>query len=107
MSEPAMSEPAKSEGVRIILPGVLREFAEGRSELVVPTGAEKTVLRTVLDAAVVSRPRLAARIRDETGALRRHVNVFVDGQDIRHCGGLDVPVGAAAVVHILPSVAGG
>jgi molybdopterin synthase sulfur carrier subunit len=96
-----------SDGVRIILPGVLRELADGDSELVVPVGGEPTLLRTVLDAAVVTRPRLGARIRDETGALRRHVNVFVDGQDVRRSGGLDVTVGPEAVVYILPSVAGG
>jgi molybdopterin synthase sulfur carrier subunit len=93
--------------VRIILPGALRELADGLSEFVVPVGGEATVLRTVLDAAVVTRPQLGARIRDETGALRRHVNVFVDGQDVRRLGGLDVTVGPDAVVHILPSVAGG
>lgn len=96
-----------SGGVRIILPGVLRELADGQGELIVPAGDGTASLSTVLDAAVMSRPRLAARIRDETGALRRHVNVFVDGQDIRRLGGLDAPVGSAAVIHILPSVAGG
>lgn len=96
-----------SDGVRIILPGVLRELADGAGELVVPVSGEETVLRTVLDTAVVTRPQLGARIRDETGALRRHVNVFVDGQDVRRSGGLDVLVGPDAVVHILPSVAGG
>jgi len=96
-----------SEGVRIILPGVLRELADGASELVVPVGGEATLLRTVLDAAVITRPQLGARIRDETGALRRHVNVFVDGQDVRRTGGLDFLVGPNAVVHILPSIAGG
>jgi molybdopterin converting factor small subunit len=96
-----------SDGVRIILPGVLRELADGVNELVVPTGGESALLRTILDAAVITRPQLGARIRDETGALRRHVNVFVDGQDVRRSGGLDLLVGPDAVVHILPSVAGG
>lgn len=93
--------------MRVILPGVLRELADGLGELVVPLGDDATVLRTVLDAAVVTRPQLGARIRDETGALRRHVNVFVDGQDVRRVGGLDAVVGPDAVIHILPSVAGG
>ena len=93
--------------MRIILPGVLRELADGLSELVVPVGGEATLLRTILDAAVVTRPQLGSRMRDKTGALRRHVNVFVDGQDVRRSGGLDVLVGPDAVVHILPSVAGG
>ena len=93
--------------MRVILPGVLRELVDGLGELVVPVGDDATVLRTVLDAAVVTRPQLGARIRDETGALRRHVNVFVDGQDVRRVGGLDAVVGPDAVIHILPSVAGG
>ncbi|MEP7194150.1 MAG: MoaD/ThiS family protein [Actinomycetota bacterium] len=96
-----------SDGVRIILPGVLREVAGGLNELVVPAGDGTMSLRAVLDAAVVTRPQLGARIRDETGALRRHVNVFVDGQDVRRVGGLEVLVGSGAVIHILPSVAGG
>jgi sulfur-carrier protein len=96
-----------SDGVRIVLPGVLRELADGAGEVVVPVSGEATSLRMVLDKAVVTRPQLGARIRDETGALRRHVNVFVDGQDVRHLGGLDVVVGSDAVVHILPSIAGG
>jgi len=93
--------------VRIVLPSVLRELADGAGEILVPVGGEPTRLWTVLDAAVVTRPLLGARIRDETGALRRHVNVFVDGQDVRGLGGLDAPVGPDSLVHILPSVAGG
>ena len=98
---------AVTGGVRIVLPGVLREYAGGLGELVVPVGETTTSLRAVLDAVLVSRPQLGARIRDETGALRRHVNVFVDGQDVRRLGGLDTQVGPAAVIHVLPSVAGG
>jgi len=96
-----------SDGVRIILPAVLRELADGAGELVVPIGGEAALLRTILDAAFITRPRIGARIRDETGALRRHVNVFVDGQDVRRAGGLDLMVGPGAVIHILPSIAGG
>jgi molybdopterin converting factor small subunit len=50
---------------------------------------------------------LARRIRDEQGQLRRHVNVYIDGEDCRRVGGLDAPVGADGEVQILPSVAGG
>jgi molybdopterin synthase sulfur carrier subunit len=96
-----------SGAVRIILPGVLRELAGGRDELLVPVEGGGISLRSVLNDAVVDRPQLDARLRDETGAMRRHVNVFVDGQDIRGLGGLDIAVGSDAVIHILPSVAGG
>lgn len=93
--------------MRIILPGVLRELADGLNELDVPSSRKTTSVRAVLTAAATDRPQLGARLLDETGTLHRHVNVFVDGQDIRHLGGLDVPVGSDGVIYILASVAGG
>ncbi|GAA1111997.1 hypothetical protein GCM10009582_06980 [Arthrobacter flavus] len=49
----------------------------------------------------------ARRIRDETGALRRYVNVYVDGEDVRRLAGLSTPVPPGAEVMIIQSVAGG
>lgn len=51
-------------------------------------------------------PGLSERIL-ERGEVRRFVNVFVDGQDIRFQGGLDTPVPRGAVVDLIPAVAGG
>lgn len=93
--------------MQIILPAVLRELADGAGELVVPIEGEAALLRTILDTAFLTRPLIGGRIRDETGGLRRHVNVFVDGQDVRRRGGLDLLVRSGAVIHILPSIAGG
>jgi molybdopterin converting factor small subunit len=50
---------------------------------------------------------LARRIRDEQGQVRRFVNLYVDGSDVRHCGGLDAAVAPHSEVLVLPSVAGG
>jgi molybdopterin converting factor small subunit len=61
----------------------------------------------VLDEVGARWPRLGRRLRDERGELRRHVNVYIDGDDCRATGGLDSAVGPAAEVQILPSVAGG
>ena len=43
----------------------------------------------------------------ESGALRRYVNFYVDGDECRTLDGLDTPVDAATEVMIIPSVAGG
>jgi molybdopterin synthase sulfur carrier subunit len=57
--------------------------------------------------------RWAARIRcwrrlfDETGRLRRYVNVYLDGVDVRIGDGMDTPVSGGAELLVLPSVAGG
>jgi molybdopterin converting factor small subunit len=90
----------------VLLPGVLREHAGGRDSLEVEL-PDDARLELVLDLVSESWPVLGRRVRDDTGAVRRHVNVFVDGEDIRRTGGLATPVPDGAVVHVLPSVAGG
>jgi molybdopterin converting factor small subunit len=88
----------------VLVPGVLRAEAGGESHLRVEADG---CLREVLDEIRARWPRLERRIRDESGVLRRYVNVYVDGEDCRRSGGLDTPVGADAEIQVLPSVAGG
>lgn len=92
--------------VVVRLPAVLAEHADGRRSVEVEVPAGGTVGQ-VLDALTESRPRLAWRVRDETGALRRYVNVYVGEDDVRAAGGLATPVSDGDVVTVLPSVAGG
>jgi molybdopterin converting factor small subunit len=92
--------------VQVLLPSALGEVTGGARhvDLDLPTGA--TVADVV--AALGERfPRLAARLCDEAGVLRRFVNVYVDGSDVRGEGGLATGVADGAVVHVLPSIAGG
>jgi molybdopterin converting factor small subunit len=92
-------------GVEVVLPGVLADLAGGARHLQVePAGS---TLGDLLDTLAAVHPRLDRRIRDETGALRRFVNVYVDGDDVRFAGGLTAAVRDGAVVQVLPSVAGG
>ena len=90
--------------VSVLVPAALRADTAGASRLSV---AAAGTLRSVLDEVTARWPRLARRILDEQGELRRYVNVYVDGQDCRHAGGLDAPVRADGEVQLLPSVAGG
>jgi molybdopterin converting factor small subunit len=92
--------------VQVVLPGFLADLAGGVRHVDVDVGSDGT-LAAVLDVLVAHRPTLERRIRDETGALRRFVNVYVDGADVRYEHGLDTAVKDGAVVHVLPSVAGG
>ncbi len=93
-------------GVEVLLPGVLADDAGGVRRLTVQVGAGARVAQ-VLDAVAGDHPRLGRRLRDEAGAVRRHVNLFLDGEDVRRCGGLDMPVTDGATLLVLPSVAGG
>lgn len=92
--------------VEVVLPGVLAKDAAGiRSVTVtVGTGARPT---DVLDAVGERYPLVARRIRYETGALRRHVNVYLGQDDVRGLLGVDIPVGDGGTVVILPHIAGG
>ena len=61
----------------------------------------------VLDALFDRHGELRDRLSDDDGGLRRFVNVYVDGEDIRFTDGLDTPVPDGREVQILPAVAGG
>jgi len=88
---------------RVRLPGVLAELASGQRSLELAAGS----LEELFAALDASYPVLGRRLRDETGAIRRHVNVYVDGIDVRGVAGLRTPVPDGAEVQVLPSVAGG
>ncbi|MGY1686428.1 MULTISPECIES: MoaD/ThiS family protein [unclassified Geodermatophilus] len=91
--------------VEVVLPGVLADLAGGVRRLRVDPG--DATLAGLLDALAVTHPVLERRIRDEAGEVRRFVNVYVDGDDVRFSAGLATPVTAGSVVQVLPSVAGG
>jgi molybdopterin converting factor small subunit len=91
--------------VQVILPGALADLAGGARRLDVEPDGE--TLAELLDTLAARHPLLDRRIRDETGALRRFVNVYVDGDDVRFDDGLGTAVRDGSVVQVLPSVAGG
>ena len=88
----------------LLVPSVLRGETAGAARLDVAASGD---LRAVLDEVAARWPRLARRIRDEQGALRRYVNIYLDGAECRLAGGLDAPVGTDTELQLLPSIAGG
>jgi molybdopterin synthase sulfur carrier subunit len=91
--------------VQVLLPGVLADLAGGNRELDVEAGGG--TLADLLDTLAAQHPMLARRIRDEAGQLRRFVNVYVDGDDVRFEQGLATVLRDGTQVHVLPSIAGG
>ncbi|WP_205698144.1 ubiquitin-like small modifier protein 1 [Conexibacter sp. SYSU D00693] len=89
--------------VKVKLPAQLRSAAGGNGSLEV----DGDTVGAVLDAVYAAHPELKDRLSDESGALRRFVNVYVDGEDVRFDGGLERAVPDGAEVQILPAVAGG
>jgi molybdopterin converting factor small subunit len=89
--------------VRIHLPGPLRPYSGGASQLEIAAGTVKAALEDLER----SQSALYRNICDETGALRRHLNVFVNSDNIRDLDGVDSVLAAGDVVTFLPAVSGG
>jgi molybdopterin synthase sulfur carrier subunit len=90
--------------ITVLVPGALQVDADGAARLSVrATGT----LSVVFEEVALRWPRLARRICDERGQLRRYVNVYVDGEECRAVSGLETPVKDGAEILVLPSVAGG
>ena len=113
MSPPTAPGPAagRHEGpatgvVQVVLPRALEPLAGGRRRLEVPVPEGGTVA-DVLDALEREHPVLGRRVRDETRSLRRFVNVYLDGDDVRRLAGTACPVADGQELRIIQSVAGG
>lgn len=86
----------------IKLPTQLRDVAGGNAEVTV----EGDTIRAALEALFGQYEELRGRITED-GELRRFVNIYLAGEDIRYLDGLDTPLPAGAELTILPAVAGG
>jgi sulfur-carrier protein len=89
----------------VALPSALLPYAGGSAEVML-----EDRYRTVGEALGALAGRHAGvmdRVMDERGEVRQHVNVFVDGDNIRFLEGLGTPVGEESTIVIVPSVSGG
>jgi molybdopterin synthase sulfur carrier subunit len=88
--------------VTVKIPAQLRAVTEGEGEIEV----EGETVGEALDAVFDSHEDLRERITED-GTLRRFVNVYVSGEDIRFKDGLETELADGDEVTILPAVAGG
>ncbi len=87
----------------IRIPTPLRNATGGASTVEVDAATVGEAIASLEQA----HPGVAERLLDDSGHLRRFVNVFVDDEDVRFQQGLETPVGAGSTVSIIPAVAGG
>lgn len=92
--------------VTVHLHGVLSGYADGQRRFEMAVADEATVDH-VLDALTERYPAVGRRVRDETGRVRQHINLFVDGQQLRELGGVEHRPDPGAELLILPAVSGG
>jgi molybdopterin converting factor small subunit len=92
--------------VAVRVPTILRAYTQGRSDVSV-TVQDGAALADVVAALDRAHPGIAARVLDDSGQIRRFVNVYVDDDDVRFAAGLQTPTPDGARVSVIPAVAGG
>lgn len=100
----AAPAPAGGAGtIEVRAPGPLRDLAGPGGTL----RARAADVDGLLSGLARSHPELHARICDETGALRRHINIFINTSNIRDGAGTRERLSPGDTVTILPAVSGG
>jgi sulfur-carrier protein len=89
--------------ITLHVPGPLRAYCAGAAKLSV---SARTV-RAALEDLERSQSALYRNVCDETGKLRRHLNVFVNSDNMRDLDGVDTVLAPGDVITILPAVSGG
>ena len=90
--------------VKVKIPTQLRELADGQQEMHIDEAGN---VRQLLATIGQKHPELIERILDESGEIRKFINVFVGDEDVRFLQGLDTELPEATSISILPAVAGG
>jgi molybdopterin converting factor small subunit len=85
------------------IPTPLRSYTQNQGEVSVTGSTVGEVLRN-LDK---NCPGIGGRLMDEKGGVRRYVNIFYNGDDIRFLQELDTPVKEGDQISIIPAIAGG
>ena len=89
--------------VKVVIPAQLRQYTEDQSSVELDAGT----VGEVLDQLDARFPGVKERICEPDGRIRRFVNVFVNGEDVRALYGADTEVKDGDEVGIIPAVAGG
>ncbi len=92
--------------VSVLVPRLLQTMVGGSEVLSLDVGDGATVAQ-LLDVIGAQFPKFTRRLRDETGAQRRYVNIYLDGEDIRRLAGLQTRATAGQELMVIQSVAGG
>lgn len=89
--------------VRVRVPTPLRKLTQGADEV----DAQGNTIRSIVEDLEKNYPGIKERICDETGKVRRFVNVYVNGDDIRFLQNLETALKEGDNISIVPAIAGG
>lgn len=89
--------------LQVNIPTMLRNYSNGRASVAVEGATVRDVLKN-LDTACAG---ITGRLLDESGRVRRFINVYLDEEDIRYLNDLETETAKAKQLSIVPAVAGG
>ena len=89
--------------VSVRIPTPLRKFTNGQSDVEI----EGESVGEVIDNLEASHNGIKEKLIDESGSIRRFVNVYLNEEDIRFLDGADTEVKDGDSVTIVPAIAGG
>jgi sulfur-carrier protein len=89
--------------LKVVIPTPLRKFTSGADTVQI----EASTVQEVLDNLDSKYPGIRASVCDERGSLRRFINIYLDGEDVRFLENLATPVTDGAEVAIVPAISGG
>jgi adenylyltransferase/sulfurtransferase len=87
----------------ILLPGVLRTYVDGFSEVHV----SGSTVRLALEDLLSRYPNFRQHLCKPDGSLHRYMNLYLDETNLKELQGLDTPLKPADVLRLVPSIAGG
>ena len=89
--------------LKVVIPTPLRKFTAGADTVQI----EARTVQEVLDNLDSKYPGIRASVCEEKGSLRRFINIYLDGEDVRFLENLATPVTDGAEVAIVPAISGG
>ena len=89
--------------IKVRIPTPLRPLTKGQGEV----AAQAQSIAEMIETLNTSHPGIKDRLCDDTGELRRFVNIYVNEEDIRFLKGKETSLKDGDEVSIVPAIAGG
>ena len=89
--------------VQIKIPASLRKFVANQDTVAV----EAVNVREALDALEAAHPGIKSKLCDDSGNVRRFINIYANAEDIRFLDNLDARLADHAELQVVPAIAGG
>lgn len=89
--------------IQVVIPTPLRRFTDGEARV----SASGATVAELIDDLEARYPGLKERICDPDGQIRRFVNIFVNGENVRDREGADTPLQPGDEIGVIPAMAGG